>query len=157
MNAVASRDSAAAARLGACRMPGPAFRAGALLRVDPLRLATSTTLDSLAAEAAGEERRAREAFAAANEADAESLWARADRASRLAVLWRDARRAAAAAGRRGPIRFCRARVRVRWSGPLVGPTPVDREHVVRALAAADGRWVVYSWLERDRDPTGAPL
>ena len=150
------RDSSTAARYGVGRFPGPAYRGASILRVEPVRRLTFGTLDSLAAAAEREERRSAAAFATASEETAESLWARADEASRRAQAARDARRAAAVSGAPGTLRTCRIRVRMRWGGPLVGPTPVDREHVVRALAAPGGPWIVFSWLARDQDPPGTP-
>lgn len=157
LEAMAFRDSSTAARTGVGRCPGPAFRGASILRVEPVRRLTSGALDSLAAAAEREERRSAAAFAAASEETAESLWVRAAEAGRRAQVARDARRAAAASsGSPGTLRTCRIRARMRWGGPLVGPTPVDREHVVRVLAAPGGPWIVFSWLARDRDPPGTP-
>jgi hypothetical protein len=115
-------------------------------------------LDSLAAASGDEERRAAVELAGAGEENADSLWIRADAASRRARMFGDAIRAVAMSRREGAdsvLRVCRIRVRMRWAGPLVGPEPVDREHVLRALAASGGRWIVFSLLPRDRDPWAA--
>jgi hypothetical protein len=116
------------------------------------------TLDSLAAAAGDEARRASVELAAAGEENADSLWLRADAACRRARMFGDAVRAVGMSRTGGVdsvLRVCRIRVRVRWGGRLVGPEPVDREHVLRALAAAGGRWIVFSLLPRDRDPWAA--
>lgn len=163
LEAAASGDSAEAAKHGVCRMPGSSFQGSTVLRVERVRRLIFATLDSLAGAAGVRARRAAAAFELATEVSAESLWLRRDRADRHAALWRDARRAVAASARGlasgspDPIRSCRIRVRFRWGGPLVGPVPVDREHVVRLVAARGGPWIVYSWLAPDRDPAGAPF
>ncbi|MGE5179961.1 MAG: hypothetical protein ACM3PF_12810 [Bacteroidota bacterium] len=131
-----------------------------MLRVEALRLVPAATLDSLAEAARVEAIADSAGFARATELDADSLWLRMDAARRRAELYRDALAAAVrSVGRRTAslVRTCRVHVRIRWGGPLVGPQPVDREHILRLLAAPGGPWVVFSLLPRDRDPSGEPI
>jgi hypothetical protein len=146
--------------LASCRAGGPAFRGATLLRAGSPESVSIRILDSLADASADEARRAALDLAAAGEETADSLWIRADAASRRARMFGDAVRAVAmsrAGDADSVLRVCRIRVRVRWAGPLVGPEPVDREHVLRALAASGGRWIVFSLVPRDRDPWAALL
>jgi hypothetical protein len=132
-----------------------------VLRVESPRVVPPAALDSLAAAAAAEAGDDSIAFAGATEVDADSLWLRQDAARRRAELYRDALAAASrSAGRHGAnnlLRACRVHVRIRWGGPLVGPQPVDREHILRLLAIPGGPWIVFSLLPRDRDPSGEPI
>lgn len=156
--ALAAHDDGVTRSLASCRAGGPAFRGATVLRPAGLESVSVRTLDSLAAAAGDEERRAALELAAAGEEIADSLWLREDAASRRARMFGDAVRAVAmsrAGGADSILRACRIRVRVRWGGRLVGPEPVDREHVLRALAATGGRWIVFSLLPRDRDPWAA--
>ncbi|HTM00285.1 MAG TPA: hypothetical protein VL503_04055 [Candidatus Omnitrophota bacterium] len=156
--ALAAHDDGVARCLASCRAGGPAFRGATVLRVGGLESVSVRTLDSLAAASGDEERRAALEFAEAGEETADSLWIRADAAFRRARMFGDAVRAAGMSRTGGAdsiLRVCRIRVRVRWAGPLVGPEPVDREHVLRTMAASGGRWIVFSLLPRDRDPWAA--
>lgn len=174
--AVAAGDSSATRAGASCRVPGPAFRGATILRVNPPASLSPRTLDSVATAFEEEARRTAVELAAGWEETADSLWLRRDAAARAAELCRNALRAvtmsraapggssfAALAGHRAgtpsdsTLRACRVRVRIRWGGPLVGPEAVDREHVLRALAAPGGSWVVYSILARDRDPAILPF
>jgi hypothetical protein len=158
--ALAAHDDAAARTLASCQAGGPEFRGATLLRMGVSQSMSTRTLDSLAGAARDEERRAAAELAAAGEETADSLGLRADAMARRARMLGDAVRAASMsrAGRADSwVRVCRMRVRVRWAGPLVGPEPVDREHVLREVAAGGGPWIVFSLLARDRDPGGGPL
>jgi len=157
---LAAHDWAAARSLASCHVGGPEFRGATLLRIGVSQSMSTRTLDSLAGAARDEERRAAVELAAADEETADSLGLRADAAARRSRMLGDAVRAAAMsrAGRADSVlRVCRVRVRVRWGGPLVGPEPVDREHLLRAVAAGGGPWIVFSMVARDRDPGGGPF
>lgn len=171
--ALSAHDDEALRERGTCAVATGSVRGATLIRpgrIDPL---SRRSLDSLAAAAAVRERQSEADWSHAVESDADSLWLRLVAARRLASICRSASLAAArsasasasasdsgaAALEPSPdsaamLRLCASRVRIRWGGPLVGPQPVDREHVLRALAISGGRWVVFS-LEQREDEGGA--
>ncbi len=130
-----------------------------MLRLGALRRISIGVLDSLATSAGAERRACEEAWTLATEENADSLWLRRRALERREAIYRNAVTAARRSGGRGTptVDVCRARVRIRWGGPLVGPEPVDREHVVRVLAAPGGRWVVFSSFLRQDDPSAEPI
>lgn len=159
LTALAAHDAHALDDLTTCALSEAAVLGGTVLRLGAVRRIPVDALDSLATSAGAELRACEEAWARATEENADSLWLRRRALERRETLYRNA---LAAARRSGGIAtttvdVCRARVRIRWGGPLVGPEPVDREHVVRVLAAPGGRWIVFSSFLRQDDPPGEPI
>jgi hypothetical protein len=158
--ALTSHDAPALRDIATCALSDAAVRGASLLRLGPIRSVPIRALDSLSSAAEEEARASGAAWARAVEENADSLWLRARALERRAVLYRNALAAArrsAAGAAAASVRVCRVRVRIRWGGPLVGPEPVDREHLVRALAAPGGRWFVFSSFPREDDPPSVPL
>jgi hypothetical protein len=117
------------------------------------------TLDSLASVAASELRECGEASHQTSEENADSLWLRQRALSRRQTLYANALDAARRSANTpaDSVDVCRVFVRIRWGGARVGPEPVDREHVVRVLAAPGGRWIVFSTFLRQDDPPAEPI
>ena len=159
MAALASHDAAAIHDLATCALSDAAVLGGTVLRLGAVRRIPVDALDSLATSAGAELRACEEAWARATEENADSLWLWRRSLERREALYRNALAAARLSGGRAAatVAVCRARVRIRWGGPLVGPEPVDREHVVRVLAAPGGRWVVFSSFLRQDDPSAEPI
>lgn len=166
--ALTAHDQGKARAMSSCPGGAAALRGATLLRVGALESMAAEVLDSLATEAALRSSKASVELLGADEESADSLARRAERAERRARMFRDAfravemSRAGAPGGRSAPrpggsaLLLCRCSVRVRWGGPLVGPEAVDREAVLRELAVPGGRWIVYSFTPRDRDPGPVP-
>jgi hypothetical protein len=162
--ALSAHDARALHDRGTCDLPSGAILGANLLRVEPIRFVERETLDSLASAAAQGERRAAGDQSRATERDADSLWLRWRLLARRASLYSNAVRAASrsagsTASRPVSTRWivCRAHVRIRWGGPLVGPEPVDREHLLRILAAPGGAWIVFSLFQVEDDPVPGPI
>ena len=152
--ALGSQDWDALRDRATCALYAEAVRGAMILRAERVQSITRASLDSLAQAALDAERGGQADWARAVEEDADSLWLRGRALSRRASLYRNALAAAARSAPRASVRLltCRMRVRIRWGGPLVGPDPVDRVHVLRALAAPGGRWIVFSIDQREDDP-----
>lgn len=138
-------------------VPSASFIGGTVLRVD-LPISAAARALRLAEAAAGDlaDQAALE-LGSAGEESADSLWHRSDDAARRERVLRDALAAAAGMTPDSTVHLCRMLVRTRWGGPLVGPERVDREYVLRAASVRPGRWIVFSLLPRDRDPSGLPF
>jgi len=168
LSALAAHDADALRDQATCALYAEAAQGAMILRAEPVQSITRAALDSLAEAASDAEREGEAAWSRAVEEDADSLWLRSRALSRRAALYRNALAAAARsdesargtahrAGLAAPpasarLLTCRMRVRIRWGGLLVGPDPVDRVHVLRALAAPGGRWIVFSIYQREDDP-----
>jgi hypothetical protein len=137
--------------------PSASFVGGTVLRVDPPVSVAERTLRMEAGAAREQADRAALELGSSGEESADSLWLRSDAASRRERVLRAALAAAAGVTPETTVRVCRMLVRTRWGGPLVGPERVDREYVLRAASARGGRWIVFSLLPRDRDPSGLPF
>jgi hypothetical protein len=163
LDALSRNDLAALRTRSTCVVPSESILGGNILRLEPLRSVTRRGLDSLAAAAAAGHRALDSLWSRAPEETADSLFLHSRLLARRHVLYRNAVRAAILSldGEDLPdsalVRTCRARVRVRFGGPLVGRQPVDREHVLRALAAPGGRWIVFSLNLREDDPRPEPI
>jgi hypothetical protein len=167
--ALTAHDDPALRARGTVAIAGGPVRGASLLRVGQVRSISRPALDSLAAASRDDERRAEADWSRAVEWDADSLWLRLQSLRRRASLYRSASLAAGRSRSRAPavaapamLRACAVRVRIRWGGPLVGPEAVDREHVLREVAAPGGPWVVFSLEQRDDDwdagfPASAPF
>jgi hypothetical protein len=157
--ALASHDAAAIHDLATCALSDASVLGGTVLRLGALRRIPVNALDSLATSAGAELRACEEAWTRATEESADSLWLRRRALERREALYRNALAAARRSGgmAAATVVVCRTRVRIRWGGPLVGPEPVDREHVVRVLAAPGGRWVVFSSFLPQDDPPAEPI
>jgi hypothetical protein len=160
--ALSAHDDAALRERATFSAGAVSVRGATLIRAGRIHSISRRSLDSLTADSRDSERRADADWSRAVESDADSLWLRLDAARRLSSICRSASRAAersavsggaasAVPNSEATLRFCAMRVRIRWGGPLVGPQPVDREHVLRALAASGGRWIVFSLEQRDDD------
>ena len=159
-----SRDDLASLRSRAtCVVPSEAIVGGVVLRVETKRTVPLAALDSLARSAAAGHRALDSLWAIVPEAAADSLFRQSQLFARRNLLYRNALRAASLSldGEEMPgttmIRTCRIRARIRYEGALVGPKPVDREHVLRLLAAPGGRWIVFSAFLREDDPKPEPI
>jgi hypothetical protein len=157
--ALASHDRAAIHDLATCSLSDAAVLGGTVLRLGAVRRISIDALDSLATSAGAELRACEAAWTRATQENADSLWLRRRALERREALYRNALAASQRSGGRtaATVDVCRARVRIRWGGSLVGPEPVDREHVVRVLAAPGGRWVVFSNFLRQDDPPAEPI
>ncbi len=160
--ALTTHDDAALRVFATFSIRAGSVRGATLIRAGRIHSISRRSLDSLTADAVDDERRADADWSRAMESDADSLWLRLDAARRLSAICRSASLAAehsavsggaasAAPDSEATLRLCAMRIRIRWGGPLVGPQPVDREHVLRALAASGGRWIVFSLEQREDD------
>jgi hypothetical protein len=157
--ALASHDARAIHDLSVGGLSDAAVLGGNVLRLGIIRRIPVRALDSLATVAASELRECDEAWTGASEESADSLWLRRRALVRRGALYANAVDAALRSANTPAesVDVCRARVRIRWGGPRVGPEPVDREHVVRVLAAPGGRWIVFSAFLRQDDPPTEPI
>lgn len=164
--ALSAHDDAALRERGTCAFETGSIRGATLIRSGRIQPLSRRSLNSLNAVALDRERQGETDWSHAVESDADSLWLRLVAARRLASICRSASLAAARSARAGHpapspdsaamLHLWASRVRIRWGGPLVGPQPVDREHVLRALASSGGRWIVFS-LEQREDDAAAKL
>jgi hypothetical protein len=171
--ALTAHDAAALRSRGTCAGAVQSVRGATIIRLGRVHSISRSALDSLAAGSVDDERRAETDWSRAVEWDADSLFVRLDAMKRRTGLYRSASRAAErsrmgtragapGAGAAAPLLACAVRVRIRWGGPLVGPEAVDREHVLREVAAPGGPWVVFSLEQREDDwnagfPASAPF
>ena len=134
-----------------------------MLRVEKPRLTSLATLDSLARSASATHRMLDSLWVLVPEAATDSLFLRSRLFARRHLLYRNALRAASLSldGETPPdeavIRTCRIRARIRYAGQFIGPKPIDRQHVLRLLAAPGGRWIVFSVHLREDDPRPEPI
>jgi hypothetical protein len=161
VSALKSGDAARLRAMATCAVSSEGVRDARLRYFEPSRRVTLSQLDSLLAVYAEEHRRADSLYASAPDS-ASNLEAHFERArdfGRRSAITRAARRAAersvtpepttSAAARSAPaaatLRTVRAHLLVRFAGPAVGPSPIDRDTILRLLRAPGGTWVVYAW------------
>ena len=159
-----SRDDLTSLRLrSTCVIPSQSIVGGVVLRVAAPRSISMAKLDSLARAAAAGHRALDSLWALGKDESVDSLFLRSRVMAHRHGLYRNAIRAASLSldgeevAENVVVRTCRIRVRIRYHGPLVGPKPVDREHVLRLLAAPGGRWIVFSAHLREEDPRPEPI
>jgi hypothetical protein len=160
LEALASHDGHTLHLLTTCDLSNADILGGNVLGLGPVQRISVRTLDSLESEAASDLRDGEAARKGATEETVDSLWQEARALERRETLYSNAHDAVqrAAPGQDvDSVDVCKARVRIRWGGPRVGPEPVDREHVVRLLAARGCRWIVFSAFLRQDDPPGEPI
>jgi len=163
MDALARNEIASLRAKSTCMIPSESVVGGVVLRVEKPRITSLATLDSLAKSAAVTHRMLDSLWTIVPEATTDSLFLRSRLFARRHVLYRNALRAASLSldGETPPddavIRTCRVRARIRYDGPFVGPKPIDRQHVIRLLAAPGGRWIVFSVHLREDDPRPEPI
>jgi len=163
LDALGRNDLTLLRQRSTCSVPSQSIVGGIVLRVEFPRSATLAMLDSLARSAARVHRTLDSLWTLVPEEAVDSLFVRSQLFARRHVLYRNALRAASLSldGEEPPadalIRTCRIRARIRYHGPLVGPKPIDREHVLRLLAAPGGRWIVFSAHLRQDDPHPEPI
>jgi gamma-glutamylcyclotransferase (GGCT)/AIG2-like uncharacterized protein YtfP len=163
LDALSRGDLATLRQSSTCVVPSESIVGGSILRIDPIRPTTLSAIDSLETAAVERYRSADSVWSRSGESAADSLFLLSKLLARRTLLYRNAQRAAAVSGEGvavrpdSPIRTVRMRVRLRFSGPLVGSQPVDREHVLRALAVPRGRWVVFSLNPAEVEPRPEPI
>ncbi|HEX7078572.1 MAG TPA: hypothetical protein VF363_09120 [Candidatus Eisenbacteria bacterium] len=163
LDALARSDLGELRRRSTCVVPSESIQGGTILRIEPLRVTTLRAIDSLSAVASARYRAADSVWSRSGEAAADSLFLLSRLLARRTLLYRNALRAVAVSGEGiavrpdSPIRTIRMRVRLRFGGPLIGVKPVDREHVLRALAVPRGRWIVFSINPREDEPRPEPI
>lgn len=163
LDALGRNDLAVLRDNSTCIVPSESIVGGSILRIDSVRLTTLRALDSLATVAADRYRAADSAWSRSGESAADSLFELSRHMARRTLLYRNARRAVTVSGEGvavrpdTPIRTVRMRVRIRFAGPLVGSKPIDREHILRALAVPRGPWVVFSLNSFESEPRPEPI
>jgi hypothetical protein len=158
LSALARQDVAGVQRLATCVVGMTSVQGGQVLTIGEPRRVTLGTLDSLCAAIAVTHRSADSLWAGVDESKADSLFQVRRRLGYLESVYRNAIRAV---DRSHPDTLFSAstaletrtlRVRVRYGGPLVGPSPVDREEILRLLRAPAGRWIAFSMFLTTDDP-----
>ena len=163
LDALGRNDLASLRQRSTCVFPSQSIVGGVVLRVETPRSVPMAKLDSLARAAAADHRALDSLWALGSEEALDSLFLRSQVMAHRHGLYRNAIRAASLSldGEEVPenvvVRTCRIRVRIRYQGSLVGPKAIDREHVLRLLAAPGGRWIVFSAHLREEDPRPVPI
>jgi gamma-glutamylcyclotransferase (GGCT)/AIG2-like uncharacterized protein YtfP len=163
LGALSRSDLASLRQSSTCVVPSESIVGGSILRIDPIRPTTLRALDSLETTAVDRYRAADSVWSRSGEAAADSLFLLSRLLARRTLLYRNAQRAVTVSGEgvavrpESPIRTVRMRVRLRFSGPLVGAEPIDREHILRALAVPRGRWIVFSLNPPEVEPRPEPI
>ena len=156
--ALARRDVKEIGALSTCVTSTTSLVGGNVLALLPARGIRMAALDSLGRVTMLSQRSADSAWSRSGEANADSLFHRAKLLSNRASVFRNAVRAAQASvpgvalPREAPIETRSVRVRMRYAGPLIGPSPVDREATMRLLRAPGGIWIVFSLYLSADDP-----
>lgn len=156
--ALTKRDLKRIHELSTCVASATSITGGRVLAIDSVRTVRAGAIDSLARAAMLEQRSADPAWSRASDADADSLRRRARLLSLRASAYRNASRAAIASSPTAIsassafVETRLVRVRVRYAGPSVGPTPVDKEEWIRLLRAPGGKWIIYSFALPADDP-----
>lgn len=158
MDALARKDLAEIRNRATCVVAVQSVQGGHVLQIGSLRRLSLGTLDSLAAVASRDHRRAESLWVSAGNSDRETLFGNMRRAGRLEVTYRNAGRAAALSSSNrlldshATLETRTVRMRVRYAGSVIGPTPVDREMTLRLLRAPAGTWVAFSLYIAEDDP-----
>jgi hypothetical protein len=161
--ALKDRDVKEIADRSTCLVSANSLVGARVLSIEPPRRVREGTIDSLARVSVSVQRAADSTWAYAKDATADSLFRIARTVSVRASVYRNAERAmilsspgrAAASDSTLESRIVRARFR--YSGPVIGPKPVDREQIVRLLRVPGGKWIVFSVYVREADPAPEPL
>jgi hypothetical protein len=158
LKALSRRDVKEIGALSTCVTSTTSLVGGRILALEPSRGIRMGALDSLALVTTRSQRSADSAWTRSGEANADSLFHRAQLLSNRGAVFRNAVRAVQASApgvaltRDTPIETRTVRVRMRYGGPLVGPSPVDREVTMRLLRAPGGIWIVFSLYLAADDP-----
>lgn len=161
-SALRAHDDSQLRALATCVVETGAVHDVRLRRMEPVRSIGRAALDSLSDLYAEAHRLADSIYVAAPDsaADLEHRFDRTRDLARRAEVTRsairaaeqsarDAPRAAADGGGRpndgGELQTLRAHLMVRYAGDAVGPSPVDRDTIVRLLRAPGGPWVVFAF------------
>jgi len=158
LRALARRDPKEIQERSTCLVSTNSLVGGRVLRVEPAHRVRMAVIDSLGRVSSGAQRAADSAWAQADEASADSLFRRARLVSNRISVYRSASRAVQASApgavvaSDSTLEMRIVRARVRYAGPVVGPRPVDREHLVRLLRVPGGKWIVFSFYLVADDP-----
>ncbi|MBI4365107.1 MAG: hypothetical protein HY568_06740 [Candidatus Latescibacteria bacterium] len=158
LDALSRRDVNQIRALATCVTSTTSLVGGRVLDIQPPRGIRMGSLDSLARATTVSQRAADSSWTRSDESRADSLFHRAQLLSRRSALYRNAVRAAQASApgvalsRDAPLKTRAVRIRIRYAGPLIGPSPVDREATMRLLRAPGGGWIVFSLYLTPDDP-----
>lgn len=163
--ALRSRDETRLRDLATCVVEAAGVLDARLRYVEPAKDVSLAALDSLAASYEDAHRIADSLYTAApdSSADLEARFERARSLARRAATTRAAVHAAERSGAastiappergRETLRALRAHLLLRYGGDAVGPSPVERDTIVRLIRAPGGRWIVYAF-DLASDPPG---
>jgi len=163
LDALSRSDLTSLRQRSTCVFPSQSVVGGVVLRVETPRSVPMAKLDSLARAAAADHRALDSLWALGSQDAVDSLFMRSQMMAHRHGLYRNAIRAASLSldgeevAENVVVRTCRVRARIRYRGTLVGPKAIDREHVLRLLAAPGGRWIVFSAHLREEDPRPVPI
>jgi len=157
LKALAQRDLKELQARSTCLASTNSFVRGKVLAIDSSLFVPFRTIDSLARATMTSQRSSDSAWSHADESHADSLYTRARTIARFGASLRCAVRAAYASLPGTPmgtsvLETRRVRVRVRYAGPVVGPSPVDTAEYLRLLRAPGGKWIVFSKYRVEDDP-----
>ncbi len=158
MSALAGKDLAEIRRRATCVVTVQSVQGGNVLKIGPLRRLSISALDSLASAASRDHRTAESLWVSVGSRDRETLFREVRRTGRLEVTYRNAARAIALSSSNTilnsstPLETRTVRMRVRYAGSVIGPSPVDREMILRLLKAPAGTWVAFSLYTAEDDP-----
>ncbi|HET9950631.1 MAG TPA: hypothetical protein VFS09_02430 [Candidatus Eisenbacteria bacterium] len=155
--ALRSRDEVRLRDLATCVVETAGVLDARLRYLEPLGDVRRAALDSLATLYRDAQRIADSLYTAAPDsaADLESRFDRTRSLARRAAATRAAVHAAERSGSassvasrdagRETLRTLRAHLLVRYGGESVGPTPIERDTIVRMIRAPGGGWVIYAF------------
>ena len=129
-----------------------------MLKIEPALEVRMGTLDSLVRASIAGQHSADSSWARANDWNADSLFRLARVLSNRAGVYRNAARAVpvslpgAMVASDSTVETRVVRMRVRYSGPVIGPKPVDKEELLRLLRVHGGKWIVFSKYLVEDDP-----
>lgn len=158
-SALRGHDDSQLRTLATCVVETGAVHDVRLRRLEPVRSIGRAALDSLGDLYGEAHRLADSLYTAAPDsaADLEGRFGRARDLARRAEVTRAAIRAADQSARdaspgatggpsaAGELQTIRAHLMVRYAGDAVGPSPVDRDTIVRLLHAPGGPWIVFAF------------
>ena len=158
MSALTEKDLAEIRRRATCIVTVQSVQGGNVLKVGPLRRLSVSTLDSLASGASRDHQRAESLWVNVRNGDREALFGEVRRTGRLEITYRNAARAIALSSSNAlvnsnaTVETRTVWVRVRYAGTVIGPTPVDREMILRLLRVQTGTWIAFSLYTAEDDP-----